>query len=93
MTRPDPVAPQTVAVIGAGVIGRTLATRWSQAGHTIVFGVRRPDDPSLVEFAAEITADVGTINAALAAAEIVLFAVDGAAMKTVTAAAGSALDG
>ncbi|PBC36803.1 hypothetical protein CJ179_43335 [Rhodococcus sp. ACS1] len=93
MTRPAPVTPQTVAVIGAGVIGRTLATRWSKAGHTVVFGVRRPEDPSLVEFAAEITADVGTIDAALAAAETVLFAVDGAAMETVTATVGAALDG
>ncbi|MGW5151793.1 NADPH-dependent F420 reductase [Rhodococcus koreensis] len=93
MTRSDPTTPQTVAVIGAGVIGRTLATRWSAAGHTVTFGVRRPDDPFLREFAAKIAVTVETIDAAVAAADTVLFAVDGAAMETVTAAVGAALDG
>lgn len=31
-----------IAVIGAGVIGRTLARRWTEAGYPVVFGVRSP---------------------------------------------------
>ncbi len=29
-----------IAVIGAGNVGGTLGTRWSQKGHRVIFGVR-----------------------------------------------------
>jgi 8-hydroxy-5-deazaflavin:NADPH oxidoreductase len=33
-----------IGVIGAGNVGGTLGRRWAQAGHTVVFGVREPND-------------------------------------------------
>ncbi len=33
-----------IAVIGAGRVGATLGTRWSEAGHHVMYGVRDPDD-------------------------------------------------
>jgi NADPH-dependent F420 reductase len=33
-----------IAVIGTGNVGSTLGTRWAQAGHTVLFGTRHPDD-------------------------------------------------
>ena len=29
-----------IAIIGTGNVGGALATRWAQAGHTIILGVR-----------------------------------------------------
>ena len=34
----------TVAVIGAGVVGRALGAGLTRAGHDVTFGVRQPDD-------------------------------------------------
>ncbi|MCU1472978.1 NAD(P)-binding domain-containing protein [Amnibacterium sp.] len=33
----------TVAVLGAGVVGRTLARGWARAGHAVLLGTRDPD--------------------------------------------------
>jgi len=33
-----------IGVIGAGNVGGTLGRRWAQAGHTVVFGVREPNE-------------------------------------------------
>jgi predicted dinucleotide-binding enzyme len=33
----------TVAVLGAGVVGRTLARGWVRAGHAVLLGTRDPD--------------------------------------------------
>ena len=33
-----------IAIVGAGKVGSTLGQRWSQAGHTIAYGVREPAD-------------------------------------------------
>lgn len=32
----------TIAVLGAGSVGGTLGRRWSEAGHTVRYGVRNP---------------------------------------------------
>ena len=82
-----------IAVIGAGVIGRTLATRWRQAGHTVAFGVRNPQDPGLRAFAQGIGAGAAAIGEAGAAADVVLLAVNGAAMGDVVTTHGAALAG
>lgn len=70
-----------LAVIGAGIIGRTLARRWTEAGYPVVFGVRSPDDADLTAFADGIGAARGTINNAIASADVVLVAINGAAME------------
>lgn len=32
----------SIGILGAGSVGGTLGTRWAQAGHQVVFGVRDP---------------------------------------------------
>jgi predicted dinucleotide-binding enzyme len=82
-----------IAVIGSGVIGRTLATRFAQAGHTVTFGARDPRKPDLLELAAGMGADVAGIEAAIDTADVVVWAINGAAMADAIAAHGSRLDG
>jgi hypothetical protein len=69
-----------IAVIGAGNIGRTLGGKWTEAGHELVYGVRRPGDPG-----------TASVEDAVASAEVVVLAVPGAAAKDVVASLGSAL--
>jgi predicted dinucleotide-binding enzyme len=35
--------PKKIAVIGAGHVGGTLGAGWAKTGHSVVFGVRKPD--------------------------------------------------
>jgi predicted dinucleotide-binding enzyme len=42
-----------VAVLGAGIVGRTLATSWARAGHRVLLGSRTPDDARLLDAVAE----------------------------------------
>jgi predicted dinucleotide-binding enzyme len=69
-----------IAVVGAGNIGRTLGGKWTDAGHEVVYGVRRPGDPG-----------TATVAEAVARAEVVVLAVPGAAAKDVVAALGGEL--
>ncbi len=86
--------PQTrIAVIGSGVIGRTLATRWAEARHTITFGARNPDARDLVAFAEGIEASAAPINEAIASSDVVLLAINGAAMDQAVPAMAPVLDG
>jgi predicted dinucleotide-binding enzyme len=71
-----------IAVIGAGNIGRTLGGKWTDAGHDVVYGVRRPGEPG-----------TATVANAVASAEVVVLAVPGAAAKEVIASLGSDLVG
>ncbi len=57
-----------IAFIGRGNIGRTLAGKWAAAGHEVTFGVREPGDEG-----------TASIPDAVAAAEVVLLAMPGAA--------------
>jgi 8-hydroxy-5-deazaflavin:NADPH oxidoreductase len=43
----------TVAVLGAGIVGRTLATGWARAGHRVLLGSRTPDAPRVLAAVAE----------------------------------------
>jgi predicted dinucleotide-binding enzyme len=71
-----------IAVIGAGNIGRTLGTKWADAGHDVVYGVRSPGAP-----------DTAAVPDAVAGAEVVTLAVPGAAAKDVLASLGAELEG
>lgn len=53
--------PRTIAVLGTGVVGRTLANGWARAGHKVLLGSRTPDSERL----AEAVAETGAISAAL----------------------------
>lgn len=71
-----------IAVVGAGNIGRTLGGKWTDAGHEVVFGVRRPGEPG-----------TAAVADAVAGAEVVVLAVPGAAAKEVVASLGDELAG
>jgi 8-hydroxy-5-deazaflavin:NADPH oxidoreductase len=61
-----------IAVLGAGKIGRTLGGKWVDAGHRVVYGVRRPSKPG-----------TAAVADAVRDAEVVLLAVPGAVAKDV----------
>ena len=81
-----------IAVIGSGIIGRTLATRFAQAGHAVTFGARTPDNPDLAAFAAGIGARVAAVPAAIDGAHVVLLAINGPAVAEAVPAFGTLLD-
>lgn len=82
-----------IAVIGSGVIGRTLAARFAQAGHVVTFGARTPGNADLAAFAAGIGARVTDIGTAIDDADVVLLAIGGSAMAGAVPAFGARLDG
>ena len=71
-----------IAVIGAGNIGGTLGSKWADAGHEVVYGVRSSSAPG-----------TAAVADAVAGAEVVLLAVPGPAAREVLASLGSALAG
>lgn len=81
------------AVIGSGVIGRTLATRFAQAGHTVTFGARDPRKQELVDLADRIGVQVAGIDDAIDSSAVIVWAIDGGAMADAIPAHGSRLDG
>jgi 8-hydroxy-5-deazaflavin:NADPH oxidoreductase len=84
-----------IAVLGAGKIGGTLGEKWARRGHTVMFGVRRPDDPDLRNRIRPLgqQASLGTIDQAVAFGDIVLFAIPGPAMDATIASQAAALAG
>lgn len=78
--------PVRVAVVGAGVIGRTLATRWREAGYPVTLGVREPGRADIAEFAGTIGTTTAAIPDAVAGSDAVLLAVSGSAVDEVLAA-------
>jgi predicted dinucleotide-binding enzyme len=83
----------TIAVLGAGNIGATLARKWAAAGHAVTIGTRDPDHPARRDLAAETGASLATHRDAVATADVVLVALPGSAVAPVIAALGPALDG
>ena len=68
---------RTIAVIGTGDVGSVLGRRWSEAGHTVIYGSRAPAS-ARVRALLEATgpdARADTPAAAAAAAEVVVLAV------------------
>src|SRR6188472_2563776 len=73
-----------IAIIGAGNVGRALATSFSRAGHGVVVTSRDPEHAGAV--ATEARARVATSNAeAAAAADLVVLAVPFASAEAVAA--------
>src|SRR5690242_8594680 len=71
-----------IGVIGNGNIGETIGRAWQRAGHDVVYASRSPQPPRTV-----------AIADAIARAEVVLFAVPGAAMPALLDEHGQALAG
>jgi len=82
-----------VAVLGARNIGGTLGRKWAHAGHAVMFGVRHVDNLEVRSLAAELGAQVGSIEAAVAFGEVVVFAIPGKALEATIRAHGAALTG
>lgn len=66
-----------IAIIGKGDVGTALGHAWARAGHTVVWGVRRPGGPQDLP-----------VPEAVAAAEAVVLAVPWSAVDAVLSSAG-----
>src|SRR5260370_1136633 len=68
-----------ITVLGCGNIGGTIGKKWAAAGHTVIFGVRRPDDAETKSQVASYGphASLTTIAQAIPQAPVVLFAIPG----------------
>jgi predicted dinucleotide-binding enzyme len=83
----------TIAVLGAGNIGATLAHKWAGAGHRVTLASRNPDAPALRDLAAGMGATTATHVDAVSRADVVVVALPGEAVAAVAAALGPTLDG
>src|ERR1043166_2915971 len=81
-----------IAIIGAGNVGRALATSLTRAGHDVTIAAEHP------EHAADVARDTGataaqTSRAAASAADLVVLAVPATAFDQLTGEVGPSLDG
>ena len=79
-----------VAIIGAGRVGAALGTRWAVAGHAVMYGVRKPDDPKMVPLL-EGTPNgrAGSVAQAAAFGDVVVLATPWSATESAVRAAGN----
>ena len=68
-----------IAILGAGKVGGALGKKWSNAGHTIRFGVRDTHKPQVQELVQSLGANVSatSIAEAIDFGDVVLFAITG----------------
>lgn len=71
-----------VAVIGAGQVGSALGTRLSALGHTVLYGVRDPDDPKYAGL------EIESLPEAVEGAEVIILAVPWHAARDAVASLG-----
>jgi NADPH-dependent F420 reductase len=81
-----------IAIIGAGNVGRALATSSTRAGHAVTVSAAHPDHAADVAREAGARA-VGSNRSAVENAEVVVLAVPSPALDEVVADLGDALDG
>jgi predicted dinucleotide-binding enzyme len=75
-----------IAIIGAGNVGATLGRRFTEAGHTVSFGVRDPSGDKAVSAAEAAGASAHTVAEAIDGADVVLVAVPAVSVPDVAAA-------
>ncbi len=68
-----------IAVIGTGIVGRTLAGAWSTKGHDVVVGTRDPDATAAREEWAGLGLSLTTLTSAAWGVDLVVNATNGAA--------------
>jgi 8-hydroxy-5-deazaflavin:NADPH oxidoreductase len=83
----------SIAVLGTGNVGATLARKWAAAGHHVLLGGRDPTNARLRVLADELGAVPGMHTDAIADAQVVVFAVPGQAMTSLLETVGASLDG
>jgi 8-hydroxy-5-deazaflavin:NADPH oxidoreductase len=81
-----------IAILGAGHVGSTLGRLWHDAGHDVTFAARHAAGPRAMAAELGERAHAASVADAVAAADVVLVAVPGAAVTGVLQAAGP-LDG
>ena len=66
-----------IAIIGTGSVGSVLGRRWSQAGHSVAFGSRRPDSEKVLELLERCAPGTKAVVAkeAIADADVIVLAV------------------
>ena len=84
-----------ITVLGAGNIGGTLGRKWLARGHTVTFGVRDPLGGRALALKAELgsAAQIATLDEALAAGDVVLFAIPGSMTGQIARQRASQLSG
>ncbi len=83
-----------MAVLGAGAVGRALATGWARAGRRVVLGSREPDSERMRAVVAETGAAGGALPAdAAGQCDIAVVTVPGDQVPALCAALGTALSG
>lgn len=81
-----------IAIIGAGTVGKSLASAFSRAGHSVIIASREPEDAGAV--AATTGARIAASNAeAAAAGSIVVLAIPFSSAPAVAAEIAEAVDG
>ncbi len=86
LTLPGLVPAETIAIIGTGNVANGLGPQFAKLGHTVVYGSRDPsrdEVKGLVESTGD-GASASTPAEAAAGADIVVLAVPGGAIETVT---------
>lgn len=81
---------KTIAVLGSGVVGQTLADGFLKHGYEVVRGSRDPGKLAAWKSAAGAKASVGTFAEAAAKGELVVLAVKGTAAEEAVGLAGEA---
>ena len=81
-----------IAIIGAGNVGRALATSFSRAGHDVIVASRDPEDAGAVASATHARLAASNTDAA-AAADLVVLAVPFASVEAVAAEIRAAVAG
>ncbi|MFI7276021.1 NADPH-dependent F420 reductase [Streptomyces sp. NPDC049879] len=74
-----------ISVVGTGNVGRALAGAWARAGHEVVLGSRRPEDPELRGG----PLPVRDVAAAVADAEVIVNATPGTASVALLSSVGA----
>lgn len=84
-----------IGVIGAGNIGGTLGSKWAAQGHEVAFGVREPQSEKVQALLANAGHGVTAVpaGAAIAHADVVLFAIPARAMAETVTQLGGQLNG
>lgn len=77
-----------IAVLGTGVVGKQLATRFAALGHSVSMGSRSPDNPEGAKWAAETGGRHGTFIDVCASAKVIVNATGGLVSVAALTAAG-----
>jgi predicted dinucleotide-binding enzyme len=81
--------PKKIAVIGTGVVGKTLATGFLSRGYSVVMGSRDADKLTSIRGEIGNGLDVGTLAGAAAAGDLVILAVKGMAASAALSLCGA----